>query len=132
MLLVNAALATMDGNRPFGLIGDGALACENGRIAWVGSRSELPERWHGVERTDMEGRLVTPALIDCHTHLVHGGDRSLEFEMRLQGASYQEIARAGGGILSTVAATRTSVSRDTSGPSTAIRKASPSFSNSQR
>jgi imidazolonepropionase len=103
MLLTNATLATMTGDAPYGLLPDGALLIEDGRIAWAGPRAEAP----GSEAvTDLAGRLVTPGLIDCHTHLVHAGDRAREFEMRLEGASYAEIARAGGGILSTVEATR--------------------------
>ncbi|MCB1342064.1 MAG: imidazolonepropionase, partial [Pseudooceanicola sp.] len=102
MLLLNANLATMADGR-YGLIPDGAIVVEDGRIAWVGSRSDAPDAGEAV---DLGGRLVTPALIDCHTHLVHGGNRAREFELRLQGASYEEIARAGGGILSTVTATR--------------------------
>ncbi|MGY6533645.1 imidazolonepropionase [Glycocaulis sp.] len=84
----------------------GAIVIEGGRIAWVGHVSELPDRWNQAPRHDVAGRLITPALIDCHTHLVHAGNRAREFEMRLEGASYADIARAGGGILSTVAATR--------------------------
>lgn len=103
MLLTNATLATMTGRAPYGLIGDGALVIEDGRIAWAGPRAEAPA---AEAVTDLGGRLVTPGLIDCHTHLVHAGDRAREFEMRLEGASYAEIARAGGGILSTVEATR--------------------------
>ncbi|SRR6056297_3644102 len=103
MLLTNATIATFSASGPYGLISDGAVLIENGRIAWVGQGADAPAS--PVAR-DLEGRLVTPALIDCHTHLVHGGNRAREFEMRLQGASYQDIARAGGGIVSTVAATR--------------------------
>lgn len=84
----------------------GAIVIEGGKIAWVGHVSELPDRWNQAPRHDVSGRLITPALIDCHTHLVHAGNRAREFEMRLEGASYADIARAGGGILSTVAATR--------------------------
>lgn len=84
----------------------GAIVIEGGRIAWAGHVSELPDRWNQAPRQDVSGRLITPALIDCHTHLVHAGNRAREFEMRLEGASYADIARAGGGILSTVAATR--------------------------
>ena len=103
MLLTNATLATLTGDSPYGLVPDGALLIEDGRIAWAGPRAEAP----GSEAvTDLAGQLVTPGLIDCHTHLVHAGDRAREFEMRLEGASYAEIARAGGGILSTVEATR--------------------------
>jgi len=83
-----------------------AIMVEGGRIAWIGSMADLPAGRHSVETADLEGRLVTPALIDCHTHIVHGGHRAGEFEMRLEGASYEEVARAGGGIVSTVSATR--------------------------
>lgn len=105
-LFTHARLATMrsDG-APYGAIEDGALAVEGGNIAWVGPMAALP-RQAARERYDLAGRWVTPGLIDCHTHLVYGGDRAAEFELRLQGASYEEIARAGGGIRSTVAATR--------------------------
>jgi imidazolonepropionase len=106
MLLKNARLATMAGNRPYGLIDDGAIVVEDGRIAWVGQASELPSVHQQAESYDAGQRLITPALIDCHTHIVHGGNRANEFEMRLQGASYEEVARAGGGIVSTVTATR--------------------------
>ncbi|WP_299867144.1 imidazolonepropionase [uncultured Hoeflea sp.] len=112
MLLVNAKLATMDGSEAYGLIGQGALAIEAGRITWAGPQAELPQRFTGFETQDLEGRLVTPALIDCHTHIVHGGNRAREFEMRLEGASYEEIARAGGGIVSTVSATRATSEAD--------------------
>ncbi|WP_163272324.1 imidazolonepropionase [Chelativorans alearense] len=94
------------GGAPYGLVEDAAIAVEDGRIVWAGPRAALPGDWAGAERTKLGGRLTTPALIDCHTHLIHGGDRAREFEMRLQGATYEEIARAGGGIVSTVAATR--------------------------
>ena len=102
MLLVNATVATMDEDTPYGLIPDGAVLLKGDRVAWVGPRAEAPEG----ESRDMGGRLIMPALIDCHTHLVHAGDRAREFELRLQGASYEQIAREGGGILSTVTATR--------------------------
>ena len=84
----------------------GALATVDGRIAFVGSTDELPYGWDAAERVDCDGRLITPGLVDCHTHLVYGSHRAHEFELRLAGASYEEIAKAGGGILSTVAATR--------------------------
>lgn len=106
MLLANATLAGTEDARPHGLIPRGAVAIEGERIAWAGAEAELPARLAGLERLDLEGRLVTPGLIDCHTHIVHGGNRAREFEMRLEGASYEEIARAGGGIVSTVTATR--------------------------
>lgn len=84
----------------------GAIVIEGERIAWTGPQSDLPGAYSRAPSCDLEGRLVTPALIDCHTHLVHGGNRTREFELRLEGASYEDIARAGGGIVSTVAATR--------------------------
>jgi imidazolonepropionase len=107
-LLLDAALATFTGDRLFGLVEHGALALKDGRIAWVGSTAELPGAPDALAATveTLEGALVTPGLVDCHTHLVFGGDRANEFDLRLNGASYEEIARAGGGIASTVAATR--------------------------
>ncbi len=106
MLLCNLTLATMEPGRPFGRIRQGAVAIGNGSVLWCGSEAKLPQEHRHVERHDLGGRLVTPGLIDCHTHVVHGGDRAKEFEMRLEGASYEEVARAGGGIVSTVKATR--------------------------
>ncbi len=104
IILRNAVVATMvDG---YGLIPDAAVVLRGGHVAWVGAEARLPSVLKGPAERDLGGRLVTPALIDCHTHIVHGGDRALEFEMRLRGASYEQIARAGGGIVSTVAATR--------------------------
>ena len=103
MLLTNATLATMAGKR-YSVIREGAILIEDVTISWVGPAAEVPET--SAQSRDLGGRLVTPGLIDCHTHLVHGGNRAREFELRLQGASYEEIARAGGGIVSTVAATR--------------------------
>lgn len=103
MILSDCKIATMKPGSPYGLIEDGALVMEGAKISWVGPLAECPE---GGERQSLGGRLVTPALIDCHTHIVHGGNRAAEFEMRLNGASYEEIARAGGGIVSTVSATR--------------------------
>ncbi|MEM6665544.1 MAG: imidazolonepropionase, partial [Pseudomonadota bacterium] len=96
----------MPGRGAYGLVPDGAVAVANDKIAWVGPLSELPDAYVSAERHDLGGRLVTPALIDCHSHIVFGGNRAREFEMRLNGASYEEVARAGGGILSTVTATR--------------------------
>lgn len=89
-----------------GLIEHGAIGIADGRIVFAGPAAELPAAAHAREEVDLGGRLVTPGLIDCHTHIVFGGERSAEFEMRLAGADYQSIARAGGGILSTVRATR--------------------------
>lgn len=104
LLLTDCRLATMArGGAPFGAIEDGAVLIREGRIAWAGPRGEAP----GADRVErLGGRWVTPGLIDCHTHLVFGGDRSGEFEQRLNGASYEDIARAGGGIVSTMTATR--------------------------
>ncbi|MEO1284710.1 MAG: imidazolonepropionase, partial [Pseudomonadota bacterium] len=90
----------------YGLIEGAGLAIADGRIAWLGSMQDCPADITKLPPYYCGGRLVTPALIDCHTHIVHGGNRALEFEMRLEGASYEEIARAGGGIVSTVTATR--------------------------
>jgi len=104
--LSNLHLATMtEGRGPYGVIADGALAIADGRIAWLGSAADLPQGEAGTV-IDGRGGWLTPGLIDCHTHLVFAGDRAGEFEQRLMGASYEEIARAGGGIASTVAATR--------------------------
>ena len=103
MLLKNARLATMAGREPYGLVNDGAVLIEDGVIAWAGSRREAAKC---SDTVDCGGRLMTPGLIDCHTHLVYGGNRANEFEMRLNGASYREIAEAGGGIAATVRATR--------------------------
>ena len=106
-LLDNARVATLDPNgAPYGLIEDAAVAVRDGVVAWVGGRADLPGEFARFEARDLGGRLVTPAPIDCHTHLIAGGNRAREFEMRLKGASYEEVARAGGGIVSTVAATR--------------------------
>lgn len=114
-LWTNCRIATMQsgagqphGEVAYGLVDDAALVVEAGRIAWVGPQAQLPASLADLctRRHDAGGALVTPGLIDCHTHLVHGGDRAHEFELRLKGASYEEIARAGGGIASTVRATR--------------------------
>ena len=103
----NARLATVRGDLPdLGVIERGVIAARDGRIAFAGSHSDFPSDADAAERIDCGGRWITPGLIDCHTHLVFGGNRAHEFELRLQGASYEEIARAGGGIVSTVAATR--------------------------
>ena len=104
----NARLATLAGDAPWGLVEDGALLVQGDTLAWVGPQAAVPRelRDRVGEDHDLAGALVTPGLVDCHTHLVYGGQRAAEFELRLQGASYEEIARAGGGIRSTVAATR--------------------------
>lgn len=103
----NARLATLREDLPgLGIIEKGAVVCEGGRILYAGPEAELPS-WliEAVDITDLEGRWVTPGLVDCHTHIVYGGNRAREFEMRLEGATYEEIARAGGGIVSSVKAT---------------------------
>jgi imidazolonepropionase len=104
---LDARLATLSPDRPgLGVIERGAVAAAAGRIAFAGPMAELPAGWDAIDRIALDGRWITPGLIDCHTHLVYAGDRAHEFELRLAGASYEEIARAGGGILSTVKATR--------------------------
>lgn len=105
---LNARLATLAAHRPgLGAVERGAIAARRGRIAFAGPQDELPADWRsGARIVDCGERWITPGLIDCHTHLVYGGDRAREFEMRLAGATYEEIARAGGGIVSTVGATR--------------------------
>jgi imidazolonepropionase len=106
LLLTDARIATMRvADTDYGAINDGVIAVANGSLAWVGAKSEMPEG-DAAETRSLQNKWVTPALIDCHTHVVFGGDRSHEFEQRLQGVSYEEIARSGGGILSTVSATR--------------------------
>jgi imidazolonepropionase len=102
----HARLATMHPATPWGWVGDGALLVEGERLRWVGRLADLPDGIDLAAEHNLGGALVTPGLIDAHTHLVYGGDRSAEFELRLQGASYEDIARRGGGIASTVAATR--------------------------
>jgi len=105
-LVVNVHLAAMTPGTPYGAIRDGALATRNGRIAWVGPRSSMPAELAAREELDGRGGWLTPGLVDCHTHLVYAGNRADEFEQRLAGTSYEEIARAGGGIMATVRATR--------------------------
>ncbi len=104
-VLSNAQIATMPPEGGYGIVDNGYVAIEAGRLAFVGV--DLPAEYTAWPCEDVEGRLITPGLVDCHTHLVFGGNRALEFEMRLNGAGYEEIARAGGGIVSTVTATRT-------------------------
>ncbi|WP_109125709.1 imidazolonepropionase [Dyella sp. C11] len=107
-LLTNATLATFAGDAPYGLIERGAVALHDGLVAWVGPQDALPGDPASLAShvEDLAGAVVTPGLVDCHTHLVFGGNRAHEFDMRLNGATYEEIARAGGGIVSTVKATR--------------------------
>ena len=103
----NARLATMRADRPdLGEIEHGVIATHGGHIVYAGVAADFPSDADAIKRIDCEGRWITPGLVDCHTHLVYGGNRAHEFELRLKGASYEEIARAGGGIVSTVAATR--------------------------
>ncbi|MEE9452819.1 MAG: imidazolonepropionase [Paracoccaceae bacterium] len=93
-------------NDLYGSLKNAAIAVQSGMISWVGPQDDMPGKYQSFEHISVENRLITPGLIDCHTHLVFGGDRAHEFELRLNGASYEDIARAGGGILSTVKATR--------------------------
>jgi imidazolonepropionase len=102
----NARIATMRDAGGWGLIERGAMLVQGDRLAWVGREADLVQGIAAVDEHDLGGALVTPGLIDAHTHLVYGGQRAAEFEQRLQGASYEQIARAGGGIRATVAATR--------------------------
>ncbi|MBX3645630.1 MAG: imidazolonepropionase [Rubrivivax sp.] len=102
----NARLATLAGPEPWGWVEHGALLSDGDTIRWAGAQAALPAGLQVDAEVDLGGPLVTPGLVDCHTHLVYGGQRAREFELRLQGASYEQIARAGGGIRSTVAATR--------------------------
>src|ERR687886_739004 len=106
-LLTNCNVATMDPDvpAPFGAIEDGAIGIQDGRVVRVGRRIDLAG-YRAQRLENLQGAWVTPGLIDCHTHLVFGGNRAGEFEQRLEGAGYEEIARAGGGIVSTVKATR--------------------------
>jgi imidazolonepropionase len=104
---LDARLATLSPDRAgLGVVERGAVAAAAGRVAYAGPVADLPSGWDAIERVPLDGRWITPGLIDCHTHLVYAGDRAHEFELRLAGASYEDIARAGGGILSTVKATR--------------------------
>jgi imidazolonepropionase len=107
-LWINGEIATFEPGKPYGLIYSGALGIKDGKISWVGHMQDLPGEPEVLARHvfSIDGKCITPGLIDCHTHLVYAGNRSQEFEMRLQGASYEMIAHAGGGIRSTVIATR--------------------------
>jgi imidazolonepropionase len=108
----DARLATMQPGSAWGWIEQGAMLVQAGLLRWVGPIADLPATLAAdrtaspIEERSLAGAVVTPGLIDCHSHLVYGGHRAHEFELRLEGASYEQIARAGGGILSTVAATR--------------------------
>ena len=106
LLVRRARVATMTPGSPWGELACGALAVRDGHIAFVGPDATLPAGASATLELDAEGRLLTPGLIDCHTHLVHAGHRAAEFEQRLLGATYEELAKAGGGVRSTVAATR--------------------------
>src|SRR5262245_48961736 len=110
----NARLATLASNLPgLGIVENGAVAVRGGKIVFAGAEADLPKaELSGADMIDCEGRWITPGLIDCHTHLVHAGNRANEFEMRLAGATYEEVARAGGGIVSSVKALR-AASEDT-------------------
>ena len=106
-ILENLILATMsESSEAYGLIGDGAVVLKGERIAWCGERASLPDEYRNWPRRDLNGCLLTPALIDCHTHIVYGGNRAKEFEMRLEGATYEEILQSGGGIHATVQETQ--------------------------
>lgn len=109
-VLCGARLLTMNSADGLGLVEDGAVAIEGDRIAFAGPRTGVPVEFAECESVDLGGSLVMPGLIDCHTHLIYGGSRAREFEMRLNGASYEDLARAGGGIASTVTATRSASS----------------------
>ena len=106
-ILENLNIATMSESlEAYGLITDGAIALNEDRIAWCGKRDKLPSQYQNWPRRNLNGCLVTPALIDCHTHIVYGGNRAKEFELRLEGATYEEILNSGGGIHSTVRETQ--------------------------
>ena len=107
-LITNAQIVTMAKEKGYGIIKNGAIAIKEKKIQWVGPSAKLPEKFLSNSKVDLEGRLITPAPIDCHTHLIFGGNRAKEFEMRLTGSTYEEIAKSGGGIVSTVLATRKS------------------------
>jgi imidazolonepropionase len=105
-LFINLRAATMTDDADYGLVEGAAIAVKSGLIDWIGPHKNLPPQYQNWATSDVGGRLVSPALIDCHTHVVFGGNRAAEFELRLNGASYEDVARAGGGIVSTVKATR--------------------------
>src|SRR5215216_4520216 len=110
---LDARLATLSpAASGLGLVEHGAVAAVGGRIAYAGPVGDLPTGWDAKDRVSLDGRWITPGLIDCHTHLVYAGDRAQEFELRLAGLSYQEIAARGGGIVATVKATRAASEHD--------------------
>ena len=105
--LTNAVVASCsNSSTEYGLIANGTVVVTDNTVAWCGNSGDVPEQFRALPKRDLQGRLLTPSLIDCHTHIVHGGHRAAEFEQRLQGASYAEISAAGGGIVSTMTATR--------------------------
>jgi imidazolonepropionase len=112
MLLTHANLATFGANAPYGLVPDGAIWMDGACIQWIGRMEDVPRQARDGESMDLCGRLITPGLVDCHTHIVHAGNRAREFELRLGGATYEEVARSGGGINSTVSATREASEED--------------------
>lgn len=112
-LWINTHLISMEATGvPYGCLQDAAIASSEGRISWIGQMSALPKSLQANETIDLQGRWLSPGLIDCHTHLVFGGHRAQEFAQRLKGVSYQEIAAKGGGILSTLAATRNATEQE--------------------
>lgn len=106
MRFSNANIATIGDDSSYGLVENATIVIDDNLIVWIGPEAMLPSEHTHHEVHNLEGRLITPAFIDCHTHIIHGGHRAVEFEMRLEGASYEEVARAGGGIVSTMQATR--------------------------
>ena len=109
----NARLATFAEGQPgLGIVEQGAVVANEGRIVYAGPEADMPAALSSAETIDCEGRWITPGLVDCHTHLVHAGNRAPEFEMRLAGATYEEVARAGGGIVSSVKSLRAASEAD--------------------
>ena len=105
--LTNAVVASCNNSSTeYGLIANGTVVVTDNTVAWCGDSGDVPEQFRALPKRDLQGHLLTPSLIDYHTHIVHGGHRAAEFEQRLQGASYAEISAAGGGIVSTMTATR--------------------------
>jgi imidazolonepropionase len=112
LVITGVHLATMTGDSAYGAIRDAAIGVRHGCIAWLGPMSSLPDDSHAAQTLDGGGRWLTPGLVDCHTHLVYAGNRASEFEARLEGATYEQIAQAGGGINKTVQATRAASEED--------------------